>query len=201
MKRTIFDRLDGRKLILGLIHLKPMPGTPFYEDGNLETSLKKAISDAKALQNGGADGCLLQSVDGIYGAEDDTDYARVATLAMIAARVRDATGPDFKIGVQLMFTCITPSLAVAKACLLYTSSFPGIYPDRGVGHERVCRRADGVDQRDSGRDGAAGRFQSAVWPYTAKNDPAQFRVEKTNGKRRGKGAWSGKRKSADRQWG
>ena len=114
MKRTIFDRLDGRKLILGLIHLKPMPGTPFYEDGNLETSLKKAISDAKALQNGGADGCLLQSVDGIYGAEDDTDYARVATLAMIAARVRDATGPDFKIGVQLMFNCITPSLAVAK---------------------------------------------------------------------------------------
>ena len=115
MEKTIFDDLGGKKLVLGLIHLKPMPGTPFYEDGNLEASLKKALGDAKALQNGGADGCLLQSVDGIYGAEDDTDYARVATLAMIAARVRDATGPDFKIGVQLMFNCITPSLAVAKA--------------------------------------------------------------------------------------
>lgn len=111
----MFGNLNGKKVILGLVHLKPMPGTPLYEDGNIEQMLEKAVRDCKALQNAGADGGLLQSVDVIYSAADDTDYARVATLAMIAARVRDAVGPDFKIGVQLMWNCITPSLAVAKA--------------------------------------------------------------------------------------
>lgn len=112
---SMFKNLNGKKVILGLVHLKPMPGTPLYEEGNVEMMLEKAIKDCKALQNGGADGGLLQSVDVIYPATDDTDYARVSTLSMLAARVRDAVGPDFKIGVQLMWNCITPSLAVAKA--------------------------------------------------------------------------------------
>ena len=111
----MFKNLNNKKVILGLVHLIPMPGTPLYEEGNIEKMLEKAIKDCKALKNGGADGGLLQSVDVIYPNTDDTDYARVATLSMIAARVRDEVGPDFKIGVQLMWNCITPSLAVAKA--------------------------------------------------------------------------------------
>ena len=111
----MFKNLNGKKLVLGLVHLLPMPGTPLYEEGNLEKMTEKAIPDCKTLQNAGADGGLIQSVDVIYPSTDDTDYARVATLAMIAGRVRAAVGPDFKMGVQLMWNCITPSLAVAKA--------------------------------------------------------------------------------------
>lgn len=111
----MFSNLNGKKVIIGLVHLLPMPGTPLYENGNLELMTAKAIRDCKALQNGGADGGLLQSVDVVYPATDDTDYVRVSTLSMIATRVRDAVGPDFKLGVQLMWNCITPSLAVAKA--------------------------------------------------------------------------------------
>ncbi len=112
----MFKNLGNKKLVLGLVHLLPMPSTPLYEEGNVEKMLDKALKDVTALKNGGADGCLLQAVDGIYDDKDDTDYARVATLSMIGARVRDLMGPDFKIGVQLMWNCITPSLAVAKAC-------------------------------------------------------------------------------------
>lgn len=46
----------NHKLIFGLIHLRPMPGTPFYKDGDYEASIEKAIKDAKALENGGASG-------------------------------------------------------------------------------------------------------------------------------------------------
>jgi len=111
----MFKENLGKKLIFGLVHLLPMPGTPYYTEGNVEKMLDKALHDVDALQKGGAHGCLLQSSDGIYQSTDDTDYARVATLAMIGARVRQEVGPDFKIGVQLMWNCITPSLAVAKA--------------------------------------------------------------------------------------
>ncbi|HHU70879.1 MAG TPA: BtpA family membrane complex biogenesis protein [Clostridiales bacterium] len=105
----------NHKLIFGLIHLRPMPGTPFYKDGDYEASIEKAIKDAKALENGGASGCLIQTVDKVYPNGDDSDYVRATCMSVIATEVRKVVGSDFKIGVQLMWNCITPSLAVAKA--------------------------------------------------------------------------------------
>ena len=115
MAKTIFDNLNGKRLIIGLIHLLPLPGTPLYQEGNLEKMTEKAIRDCKALWNAGVDGALLQSVDVYYPSTDDTDYARVAAMAMIATRVKSEVGPEFKIGVQILWNCITPSLAVCKA--------------------------------------------------------------------------------------
>lgn len=112
---SCFSNLNGKKLILGLVHLCPMPSTPLYQEGNIEKMAQKAIADCIALKEGGADGGLIQSVDVIYPSTDDTDYARVATISAVAARVRDAVGPDFVMGVQLMWNCITPSLAACKA--------------------------------------------------------------------------------------
>lgn len=116
----MFERYveTNKKCIMGMIHLRPMPNTPFYKDGDIERSLEKALTDAKTLINGGADGCLLQTVDRVYPVTDDTDYARVATLAMITTKVRDLANKmgkeDFVIGCQLMTNCITPTMAVAK---------------------------------------------------------------------------------------
>ncbi len=112
----MFKESLGKKLVFGLIHLKPLPGTPYYKEGDYERSIDKAVADAQALLKGGADGCLIQSVDKVYPSVDDTDYVRVSCLSVIAQEVRRIAGPDFKIGVQLMWNCITPSLAVAKAC-------------------------------------------------------------------------------------
>ena len=52
----MFEENRGKKLIFGLIHLLPLPGTPFFEEGLLEKSLDKALRDAEALQKGGASG-------------------------------------------------------------------------------------------------------------------------------------------------
>ncbi len=111
----MFKNLNGKKLVIGMVHLVPMPGTPFYEDGNLEKMTEKAIIDSTTLKENGADEVLLQTVDYIYPTGDDSDYVRVASLAMVSSKIREVVGPDFIIGVQLMWNCITPSLAVAKA--------------------------------------------------------------------------------------
>lgn len=113
---SLFDNNPKKKYVIGLVHLLPLPGTPLHEEGNFEKSLAKALRDATALKNGGADGCLLQTSERIYPSGDDTDYARVATMAVIAHEVRKAVGIEFKLGVQMMWNCITPSLAVAKSC-------------------------------------------------------------------------------------
>lgn len=111
----MFKEAQGKKMAFGLIHLRPLPSTPYYEEGDLERSIEKAVRDAKALEDGGADGCLVQSVDRVYPATDDTDYARVAGIAVITNEVKRVVGKSFKVGVQLMWNCITPSIAVAKA--------------------------------------------------------------------------------------
>lgn len=113
---SIFSNLEKKKLIFGLIHLKPLPGTPLYQEGGFEVALEKALNDARALCEGGADGCLVQTVDRIYPSGDDADYARVSAMAIITHEVKKSTAPGFHVGAQIMWNCITPSLAVAKVC-------------------------------------------------------------------------------------
>jgi membrane complex biogenesis BtpA family protein len=109
-----FDTLGKKKVVIGMVHLLPLPGTPFFQEGTLEQALEKAVADATALYQGGADGCLVQTVDRVYPATDEADYARVAAMATIVKAVADATGPAFQIGVQMMLNALKASVAVAK---------------------------------------------------------------------------------------
>ncbi len=111
-----FDMLGKKKVVIGMVYLLPLPGTPFYQEGNMEQALEKAVADATALDQGGADGCLIQTVDRVYPAEAEADYARVAAMAAITKAVDDATGPEFQIGVQIMVNALKASIAVAKVC-------------------------------------------------------------------------------------
>jgi hypothetical protein len=115
MIRT-FDMLGKKKVVIGMVHLLPLPGTPFYQEGTLEQTLDKAVADATTLYQGGADGCLIQTVDRVYPAADEADYARVAAMATVAKAVADATGPEFQIGIQIMLNALKASVAVAKVC-------------------------------------------------------------------------------------
>jgi uncharacterized protein len=111
-----FDSLGKKKVVIGMVHLLPLPGTPFYQEGTIAQMLENAVADATALYHGGADGCLIQTVDRVYPARDEADYARVAAMATVVKAVADATGPEFQIGVQIMLNALKASVAVAKVC-------------------------------------------------------------------------------------
>ena len=102
------------KVIIGMVHLAPMPGTPFYEEGSYQSTLDRALADATALYQGGATGCLVQTIDKVYPTEDEADPARVAAVANIVHEIAKATGPEFHIGVQILRNAIQASLAVAQ---------------------------------------------------------------------------------------
>ncbi|MEU7641422.1 MULTISPECIES: BtpA/SgcQ family protein [unclassified Streptomyces] len=104
----------GHKLVLGMVHLSPLPGTPFHEDGSFDRIRDTAVRSARALYEGGADGCLIQTVDRLYRVDDVSDPARTVAMGLIVRAVAEATGERFHIGVQLMRNALTPSLAVAK---------------------------------------------------------------------------------------
>ncbi|MCJ9750399.1 hypothetical protein MOV61_06655 [Neorhizobium sp. BETTINA12A] len=104
----------GQKSIIGMVHLPPLPGTPFFVEGSFTAMKEAAVRDALALDHGGADGCLVQTVDRVYPTDNGCDPARVSALTMIASAVVEATRADFVVGVQIMSNAIDASIAVAK---------------------------------------------------------------------------------------
>jgi uncharacterized protein len=112
----VFETLGKKKAVLGMVHMGAMPGTPFYEEGSYEATFEKAVGDALALYEGGADGCLVQTVDRVYTTKDESDPARIAGVANIVYAISQRTGPEFQIGVQLMRNALKASLGIAKVC-------------------------------------------------------------------------------------
>ncbi len=105
-----------QKVVIGMVHLLPSSGHSRFEEGNFEKSLEKAVKDALALEKGGADGCLIQTVDKVFPNDDQADYARVAAVSAITQAVSQVTSANFQIGVQILLNGISASLAVAKVC-------------------------------------------------------------------------------------
>jgi membrane complex biogenesis BtpA family protein len=109
-----FGTLGQRKAVLGMVHLPPLPGTPFHEEGSFGQVLAAAVRSASALAEGGADGCLVQTVDRVYAPGEDSDPARTAAMALVVSAIAQAAGEGFQVGVQLMRNALQASLAVAK---------------------------------------------------------------------------------------
>ncbi len=112
----IFEKMSYKKVVVGLVHLLPLPGTPFFEEGNVDKSIRKAVADANSLRQGGADGCLIQTVDRVYPIGNEIDYARLAAIARIVSAVSETTPPAFDVGVQILWNSLLPALAIAKVC-------------------------------------------------------------------------------------
>jgi len=110
----MFEAGAARKTLIGMVHLDPLPGTPFHSAESLSQTIGRAVGSALALDQAGADGCLIQTVERTYSVRDEADPARIAAMALVVSEVARATSSDFKVGVQVMYNAIRASLAVAK---------------------------------------------------------------------------------------
>jgi BtpA family len=90
------------------------PAHPFYAGGGLGGIVDTAVASARALHLGGADGCLVQTVDRVYSVADDADPARVAAMSLVVRAVVEAAGGEFAVGVHMLRNAVCASLAVAK---------------------------------------------------------------------------------------
>src|SRR5260221_475129 len=59
-KLNRFANLFPAKPIIGMVHLKALPGSPDY-GGNLRDVLDSALRDADSLQQGGVDGIMIEN--------------------------------------------------------------------------------------------------------------------------------------------
>ncbi|MCK6461145.1 MAG: phosphorybosylanthranilate isomerase, partial [Planctomycetes bacterium] len=75
--------------VIGVVHLLPLPGSPRY-GGSMAAVLRRAVSDARAYERGGADAVVVENYGDAPFFKEALPAEAVAALACAAAAVRDA---------------------------------------------------------------------------------------------------------------
>jgi len=111
MLDTIFDKA---KPIIGMVHLRPLPGSPLYRPGSMRDVCATARKEALLLQEGGVDGVQLENIwDYPYLKGDEIGYETVAALTAAATAVSNAV--DVPVGINCHLNGVLQSIAVAAA--------------------------------------------------------------------------------------
>ncbi len=104
----------GKKAVIGMIHLLPLPGSPKY-GGDLEAVYKAAQADLLALKEGGINAAIIENFGDIpYGVENE--IITLTALSSIAARLREKS--DMVLGVNVQFNDIEAEWAITYSCSL-----------------------------------------------------------------------------------
>jgi len=109
--RTILPGIA--KPMIGMIHLKPLPGSARY-NGSFAEVRDAALADAEALEAGGIDAIMIENYGDVPFRKDAVEPHTVAMMSVIAAEIRrHCTKP---LGINVLRNDPVAALAVAAAC-------------------------------------------------------------------------------------
>jgi membrane complex biogenesis BtpA family protein len=98
------------KVIIGMVHLKAMPGFPGY-CGSLQEIVDLAVNDATALEKGGVDGLIIENIFN-RPREKTVGPETVAPMTLILKEVVDAV--KIPVGVKVLFNSFKEQIAMAN---------------------------------------------------------------------------------------
>jgi membrane complex biogenesis BtpA family protein len=101
------------KLLIGVVHLGPLPGSPRWQ-GKLETVLKKAVADARAYEQGGAHALFIENFGDVPFTKATVGHETVAAMAALGCAVRAAV--QIPIGFNVLRNDARAALALCAAC-------------------------------------------------------------------------------------
>src|SRR5580692_9992997 len=109
---SIFGRPD--RVLIGVVHLLPLPASPDYSGGGVEAIYARALGDARAYAEAGFDGLIVENHGDIpFAKPDDIGPETAAHMAVASDRIRRAT--TMPIGVNVLANAALHALAVASA--------------------------------------------------------------------------------------
>ncbi|WP_274650844.1 BtpA/SgcQ family protein [Paenibacillus humicola] len=111
---AIVDIFKTDKAVIGMIHLKALPGAPHFPGGNLDAIFDFAMNDVKVYEDCKVDGLVLEnSWDIPFSKPEDIGVDTAAAFAALAVRIKQET--KLPIGINCLANGAIPALAVAKA--------------------------------------------------------------------------------------
>lgn len=111
----MFTKLwNGKKPVIGMVHLKALPGSPRYL-GHLEEIYDLALRDAEALAEGGVDAVQIENqFDTPYRIGSEIGAETVAFLTVAATAIK-ARFPELPLGINVHLNGAIQAMAIAKA--------------------------------------------------------------------------------------
>lgn len=102
------------RTVIGMVHLLPLPGSPRWA-GSMDAVAERALADARALAEAGADALLLENFGDMPFTAGRVEAVTVAAMSVAAAAVRGAL-PAVPLGINVLRNDTRSALAVAAAC-------------------------------------------------------------------------------------
>jgi len=99
------------KPIIGMVHLKPLLGSPRYNDNGISRALEAALRDSRALEKGGADGLLMENYGDFPFKPTPTDPETVASMTAIGREMSRQI--KLPLGVNVLRNGAIAALAIA----------------------------------------------------------------------------------------
>lgn len=102
------------KPIIGMIHLKPLPGSPHYKGESLDEVISYALKEVEAYNEGGIDGLIVENGwDLPFSKPDDIGLETAASVAYVAKPIIEKA--NVPVGINILANAAKASLAVARA--------------------------------------------------------------------------------------
>jgi len=109
------DLFTVAKPVIGVIHLRALPGAPRYESTPVQEIYTDAVRDATALAAGGVDGLMIENASDMpFCRPDDIGAETVAAMTAACMEIREVV--DIPFGFTCVANGVMPGLAIAKAC-------------------------------------------------------------------------------------
>ncbi len=109
---TLENLFQINKPVIGMLHLKALPGTPKYS-GNTLDIFRNAISDALSLQEAGIDGYIIENMSDRPYLNRYAGPEIIALMSIISYEIKNRTNKP--CGIQILAGANHEALAVAKA--------------------------------------------------------------------------------------
>ncbi|MEO6462605.1 MAG: BtpA/SgcQ family protein [Candidatus Eisenbacteria bacterium] len=112
------ERTFGRPTcLIGVVHLAPLPGAaraPGRAIDAMSAALERALDDARALEDGGLDGIIVENFGDVPFHGERVPASTVAAMSAIAAELRRAV--RLPLGVNVLRNDVNAALAIAAGC-------------------------------------------------------------------------------------
>ena len=119
--------------IIGVVHLKALPGSPFYQN-NLSEIYETALEDSINLDNGGVDGIIIENFGDVPFVKNSISKLTLSHFTNIAKEIADSVNID--IGINVLRNDGESALSIAdsiKAAFVRINILSGtMYTDQGI---------------------------------------------------------------------
>lgn len=108
-----FPANKNRKLLIGVIHLRPLPGAPRWRD-DIDAVLEAAVADARAYERGGADAVVVENFGDVPFTKGAVPPETTTAMAAAGRAVREAV--KLPLGFNVLRNDAHAALALCVAC-------------------------------------------------------------------------------------